>query len=289
MPPEPPLIRLDLLLVGGVTVDRFADGSTAPGGAVLHAARAARAAGARVGAIVTAGPEPAAALGLRELEALPYLRVEPASRSIGFEHRSVGGDRQLRFDGSAAAVLSARAPVDPSAVLYAPVANELGTRVKRATYPRAAHAAILQGWLRGLRAGEAVEPLTLGHLSGELAGDLGQLDLLIASREDLAAESDLPEAQLDALRAAVGQRPAIVLTDSTHGVWLDLAASSEGARRWQLPAPRIVEGVSSVGAGDMFAALLLMGGWPPDPGADFLGRRATEAMRGVAAVLAQRG
>ena len=61
---------LDLVVVGGLTVDRFSDGSAAPGGAVLHIARALAARGVRVGIVTTAGPEPEALAGLAELRDL---------------------------------------------------------------------------------------------------------------------------------------------------------------------------------------------------------------------------
>lgn len=282
------LTRLDLLIIGGLTLDRFADGSAAPGGGVLHAARAALARGARVGAVLSAGPEPEVRDGLRELEALPYVRVEVVPRSIGFDHGEVDGLRRLRFRGSGGVPLSARAPVQPGAVLYAPVADELSAGLEAPPYPGACHAAILQGWLRRLEPGAEVEPLPLAALPARLLSALGALDLLIASREDLLAVADRPEPQLGALRAAVGQRPALVLTDGARGTWLDLAGSDRGAARWRLPVPRPVEGVPSVGAGDMLAALLLLPAWPRSPSRDFLSRRAADAMRGVADLLARR-
>ena len=44
-----------LLIVGGLTIDRFADGSRAPGGSVLHAGLAAAAEGAQVTTLTVAG------------------------------------------------------------------------------------------------------------------------------------------------------------------------------------------------------------------------------------------
>ena len=61
------LAILSLVVVGGLTVDRFPDGSSQAGGAVLHIARALAAGGLRVGIVTTAGPEAEAQAGLAEL------------------------------------------------------------------------------------------------------------------------------------------------------------------------------------------------------------------------------
>jgi sugar/nucleoside kinase (ribokinase family) len=287
MPPDPALTRLDLLLVGGLTVDRFPDGSTIAGGSVLHASRAARATGARVGAIVSAGPEPEAAAATRELADLAYLRVDRVPRSIGFDHRATGGRRELRFTGSAGSVTAPWPALDPRIVLHAPVADELGTRVDRAAYPGAAHAAILQGWLRLLRPDEEVEPLPLDGLPAALRADLATLDLLVASSEDLAVVASEPAAQLAAMRDALGSHPALVVTDGERGAWLD-AASGHAPGCWHVAVPRLVEDVPSVGAGDAFAALILLPAWPAVADRAFLGGRAERAMRGVADMLEKR-
>lgn len=287
MPPDSALTPLDLLIIGGLTVDRFPDGSTAPGGSVLHAARAARATRARVGAVVSAGTEPEVRAALRELEGLAFLRAARVPRSIGFEHGWAGNARQLRFLGSGGAAPTARQPVEPRAVLHAPVADELGVRLDRASYRGAAHAAILQGWLRRLRPGEPVAPLEPADLPPALLADLATLDLLVASTEDLAAVASEPEAQLAAMRAALGSHPVLVLTDATRGAWLDLA-TGDAPGRWHVPVPRVVSGVPVVGAGDALAALMLIPDWPAVADREFLARRADAAMRGVAELLERR-
>ncbi|HEX2193548.1 MAG TPA: hypothetical protein VHK63_01075, partial [Candidatus Limnocylindria bacterium] len=109
MPPQPPRPALDLLVVGGLTVDRFADGSTAPGGSVLYAARAAAAVVRRVGAVVSAGSEPEAEAGLRELRALKFLHVERVARSISFAHAGDGA-RRLVFGASGGRFSAPQAP-----------------------------------------------------------------------------------------------------------------------------------------------------------------------------------
>ena len=64
----PPPAPIDLLVVGSLTLDRFADGRLAAGGSVLHAGRAAADAGYRVGIATVAGPEPEAVIGLDKLD-----------------------------------------------------------------------------------------------------------------------------------------------------------------------------------------------------------------------------
>jgi sugar/nucleoside kinase (ribokinase family) len=74
----------DLLVVGGLSIDRFPDGSTAPGGSVLHAARAVAATGGRVATIALAGPEPEAQEALAELADLGPCLVRRTSATIRF-------------------------------------------------------------------------------------------------------------------------------------------------------------------------------------------------------------
>ena len=120
----------------------------------------------------------------------------------------------------------------------------------------------------------------IGH---GLLATLARFDLLVASREDLAADGATPDAQLDAMRRRLGHGPVLVLTAGRGGAWVDVAGE-----RAQLSVPHLVEGASSVGAGDILAALLLAGGWPrPATPAD-LRSRVELAMRGVADVLAER-
>ncbi len=283
MPRDRPLTPLDLLVVGGLTVDRLPDGSSVAGGSVLHASRAAARAGHRVGVVASVGPEPEAAGALAELRATGFVVAQPADRSIAFEHRSAGGGRQLRFLGSGGALRSPPAPVAARLVLFAPVAGELGPDLGGQRDAAERRAAILQGWLRRLAVGEVVTPLPLSRLDPARRRVLADMDVLIASREDLVAEGDEPGSQLDALRAAFGPRAVLVVTDATNDAWFDAAGE-----RWQVPVRRRVEG-SSVGAGDMFAALLLAPGWPAAADRAFLSWRADQAMSGVADLLARGG
>lgn len=283
-PPRGP--RLDLLLVGGLTIDRFADGTAAAGGSVLHATRAAVSAGHRVGAVVWAGREPEAAAALDELAGLAFVWNEPASRSIGFAHETFRGARRLRFLGSDGRFVAPLAAVQPAVVLHAPVADEVGPELAGQRHAAARQAAILQGWLRRLQPGRPARPLPLASLSPGLRDALAAMDLLVASREDLVADADEPRRQIAALRATFGPRPVLAVTDATDGAWLQ-AAGNDGPP-WRVAVPTVVRDVPTVGAGDMFAALMVAPGWPEVASPDFLSRRTEEAMVAVSALLQQR-
>ncbi len=275
---DAPLIELDLLLVGGLTVDRLADGSTAPGGSVLHAARAGARGDWRIGAVVLAGDEPEAREGLRELGRLTTeIHVErggPGSQSIGFEHVETPAGRRMTFLGSGGLLVCPPRAFRPAAVLYAPVADELGIGLGGQHYQGTRRGAILQGWLRRLEPGATVEPLPLSSLPRALVGSLRAFDLLVASSEDLLAEASEPAAQLAAVRALIGGGPFLMVTDGAEGAWID-----DGSEVQHLPVPRRVEGVSGVGAGDVFAAFALLALGLPAATA------RTAAVAGMAAVI----
>jgi sugar/nucleoside kinase (ribokinase family) len=285
---DPPsdLPRLDLLLVGGLTVDNFADGTSAPGGSVLHAARAGMAMGHRVGAVVLAGPEPVAAAGLQELAQLDFLWREPAPRSIGFGHELVDGVRRLRFEGSGGRLAAPAAAALPAVVLHAPVADEVGSDLAGQRHSAARHAAIVQGWLRRLEPGRPAVPLPLSGLDAGLRDALAHMDLLVASREDLVAEGDEPERQIGAMRATFGPGPVLVVTDATDGAWVQ--AAGEDGPTWRVRLLTVVDDVPTTGAGDMFAALLVAPGWPAVASPTFLSLRTQEAMQAVSSLLERR-
>lgn len=265
------------MVVGGLTVDRFTDGSSAPGGAVLHITRALVARGLRVGIVTTAGPEPEAQSGMAELREMA-VSVEASSSpaSITFGHAETAAGRELVLQRRGGQVPVGAGDAVP-AVLYAPVADEIpASSLARAT--GAVRGAILQGWLRSTAEGEAVTVRPVHALDADLRTALGALDLVIGSSEDLRADGADPLTQLQALRAALGHRPPLVVTDGAHGPWLD-----DGSGPRHLPLGRQVEGVPTIGAGDMFAAFMLLalagsGGASPDAA-------ARNAMEQVAEVL----
>ena len=274
--------RPDLLVIGALTVDRLADGSSAPGGSVLHIARAAAPRGIRVAIMTAAGPEPVARGGLEELRALAA-SVDSATADVTptFVHRDTPGGRRLWLERRGGPIR----PADfdwgaaPRTVLVAPIADEIAAEVLTGLDPAPSHGAILQGFLRSFAADGEVRPIPLSALASGLAAALSRFDLLVAGREDLLGEATEPSDQLTALRRTVGPRPKLIVTDGVNGVWSD---------DWHLPVPRVVEGVPTVGAGDIFAAVMLAGGWPRPASAEFVRERAEGAMRVVADVLEER-
>jgi sugar/nucleoside kinase (ribokinase family) len=285
---------LDLLVIGGLTIDRFAGEQVAPGGSVLHATRAAAHAGLRTAIVTAAGEEPTAAAGIDELQRLAaHVEVQPAGETIRFRHRESPAGRRLWLENGGGAIdldHDAAGRIRTRAVLFAPVASEVGPGILRRAHELWSpgtwtHGAILQGWLRRASHGREVVPLTPSELSDDLVGALARLQVLVASREDLLAADALPARQLAVLRARVGDGPVLVVTDGPEGVWMDDGASSLR----HLPAPWRVEGVPMVGAGDAFAALFVAGlaskpaGFPAD-----LDALAMRAMRDVAELLAAR-
>jgi sugar/nucleoside kinase (ribokinase family) len=270
--------RPDLLVIGGLTVDRFAEGSSAPGGSVLHIARAAAPRGMRVAIVTVAGPEPEARAGLAELRRLAaWVDATEANATATFVHRDSAQGRRLWLEHPGGPIRVPRLePGTARAILVAPIAGEVAADGLAALDPAATRGAILQGFLRSTSADDEVRALPLSALHPRLVAALSEFDLLVASREDLAAEAAEPETQLLALRSRVGPGPALVVTDGVRGVWTD---------QGHLPVPRRVDGVASVGAGDIFAAFMLAGAWPRPSPAGFVRQRAEEAVRAVAEVL----
>jgi sugar/nucleoside kinase (ribokinase family) len=243
---------LDLVVVGGLTVDRFADGSSAPGGAVLHVTRALAGRGTRVGIVTTAGPEREAQAGLAELRALAGgVEVSSSAASITFGHAETAAGRELvlaRRGGTVPLTFDTQA----GAVLFAPISDEIPASALAAGRG-AVRGAVLQGWLRGTAEGEPVGSRPVAAVDATLRGALGALDLVIGSSEDLRADGAAPLGQLQALRATLGGGPLLVVTDGSHGLWLD-----DGSGPRHLPAAHRVDDVSTIGAGDMFAAFMLL-------------------------------
>lgn len=243
----------DLLVLGGLTIDRFPDGRQAAGGSVLHAARALAVAGLRGAVITVAGSEPQAFAALVELRRLGPTEVQAAPRSIRFAIDDTVAPRRLTFDGGTRLHVSAAAVrAHPSrAVLLAPIAGELDSAAFTATAGVAVRVAALQGWLRNLAPGRAVEARTLASLDEELSTALRAVDALVASDEDLAAVAPDPGEALTAMRRWAGPRPILVVTIGEAGALLDEPRHG----RLSLPASDVVHLVPTVGAGDRFAAL----------------------------------
>jgi sugar/nucleoside kinase (ribokinase family) len=242
--------KVDLLVVGGLTIDDIGEWVQAAGGAARYATEGALAGGLQVALLTVAGDEPIARVALERLAARADVMREPATASIGFEHHGPGEPRRLRLlaPGGRIQIPSPGRVPGAAAVLFAPVAGEVSARVLDAVHAPF-RAAGIQGWLRKTDADGWVVSKPLAEQDTRLADALRGLDLLVASLQDLGA-ADGPSA-LAQLRAWAGAGPELVVTGGTDGAWLDDGTG---------PPVRVpAEAVSdrhTIGAGDAFAAVL---------------------------------
>ena len=248
----------DMLIVGGLTVDRFLDGSEAPGGSVLHSGLAAASVGGTLTLLTVAGGEPVARDGLARLASIGKLVHQHAPSSIIYRHEERDGVRVL--------VLEARTdPISPDGLngmrrpdvaLVAPIADEVpASLVDRLMHDVAPTRTVLliQGWLRRLAVGAEVHPLPLDALSAEQAQVIARADAIVVSTEDLTEAPGDPFRQAVELRQRVGTGPIVVVTLGPEGYLLD----DPDADRVIASMPRrVVTGVYAVGAGDTFGAAL---------------------------------
>jgi sugar/nucleoside kinase (ribokinase family) len=249
---EPRLPTVDVLVVGALTIDHFTDGSSAPGGSVLHATRVAAATGLSVAVVTQAASEPEARAGLSELAQLGVVHAERVRSSLAFTHAETNGVRRLTLDAPAAPFSCPARPLFPRVVLYGPVAAEYGAGLGGQVYDGAFRAAILQGWLRSLDPGAAIRALPLSSLGSVLVERLASFDLLVASEEDLSAVAAGAGEQLSAVRAVFGPHPILAVTGGARGAWLE---EGDGTRVHLTPA-RVISGIPMTGAGDGFAAVM---------------------------------
>ncbi len=269
----------ETLIVGGLTIDHFVDGTSAPGGSVIHSGVAAAGEGSSTAFLTVAGEEPEARVGLARLEALGTLIHQSGGATTTYRHSERDGRRVLTLDAASDPIApDALLPEsEPSVALLAPIASELPAASidgLRARLGPATTVFLIQGWLRRLEVGHPVEPIPLDAVAPALWASFSAADAIVVSTEDLAEHPDDPFAQSAALRARLGPRPVVVLTLGVQGYLLD----DPGADEVVAAVPRrIVEGVNTVGAGDTFGvvfAIHLARGAGPSVAA----RAATEAV-----------
>jgi sugar/nucleoside kinase (ribokinase family) len=261
-----------LLIAGGLTIDRFTDGRTAPGGSVLHAGLAALAEGERPTFLTVAGDEPDARDGLAKLAELGALHRQRTAATTRYRHEEADGRRVLVYEAAADPIDAASFGDLPASdvLLLAPIADELPTTVVDAlrdgVRPRLTML-LIQGWLRRLAIGRAVHPLRLDEVAPGTWASFAASDGIVVSTEDLTEAPGDPFAQAAELRSRVGARPLIVVTLGPQGYLLD----DPSAARVVASVPRrVVAGVPSVGAGDTFGAAMaihLARGESPDAAA----------------------
>jgi sugar/nucleoside kinase (ribokinase family) len=267
----------ETLIVGGLTVDRFADGSVAPGGSVLHSGLAAVAEGAALTTLTVAGDEPPARDGLSRLEAMGRLSCQRATATTSYRHAERDGARVLLLEARSDPIRADRLDglPQPAVALVAPIADEVTApfvdELLSRVQPRRT-LMLIQGWLRRLEIGQEVAPLPLASLPSDIARALGQADVIVVSTEDLVESPGDPFGQATALRESVGPRPILVVTLGTEGYLMD----DPSLDRVLASVPRrVVTGVPMVGAGDIFGASLAIH-LARDIGASAAADRATE-------------
>ena len=248
----------ETLIVGGLTIDRFTDGSVAPGGSVLHAGLATRAEGSRLTTATVAGDEPAAREGIARLGELGRLAHQRVPSTTVYRHEERDGVRVLVLEARAEPIEvdGLRDLVHPEVALVAPIADEvepaLVDALRNQLQPRLV-VLLIQGWLRRLEEGAEVLPLALDALSAAQDRVIAEADAIVVSTEDLIEAPGDPFAQAATLRRRAGSKPIIVVTLGTEGYLLDDPAQD----RVVASVPRrVVTGVSAVGAGDTFGAAL---------------------------------
>lgn len=247
------MIPVDLAVIGGLTVDRLADGRLAAGGAGRYSTEAALAAGHSVALLTVAGPEDEVADWLDGLGSSVPRIVMVTTTSIRFEHAGSADTRRLRLlatvpplpENGLSALLPARA------ALFGPVAGEVSVELLTNGDADLLRVAGLQGWLRRPDADGWIEPVPLGELDPDLSAALRGLDLLAASERDMGEGIRGPQA-LALLRAWAGPNPELVITAGAEGAWVQTADEP----MVHVPAFPLAETLPTVGAGDAFAANL---------------------------------
>lgn len=249
---------VDLLIVGGLTIDRFTDGTAAPGGSVIHAGSAVAPDGIRQATLTAAGDEPEAAVGLARLESFGPVVRQPARSTTTYRHGERDGRRVLVFESGTSPIgpdSLARAP-HPRVALLAPIGDELPAATVdrlRAELAPELSVMLIQGWLRRLVPGQEVTALPLDDVSPDLWRVFSEADAVVLSTEDLAGTPTDPFIEAADLRRRLGPRPILVLTLGTEGYVLD----DPSLDRVLASVPRtVVTGVPTVGAGDTFGAAL---------------------------------
>lgn len=249
-----------LLIVGGLTIDRFADGRSSPGGSVLHAGLAAASEADAMTMLTAAGDEPEARDGISRLRALGDVRWQRASHTTTYRHDESTGHRILVYERAGELIrLDDTEPLPAIDVaLLAPIADELPpptVDLLRARVRPALVVLLMQGWLRRLAIGEPVRPLALDEVTPAWWRTFGTADAAVLSTEDLADGRADPFAQAAAVRERIGPGPLLVLTLGTDGYLLDDPAEE----RVVASVPRtIIRDVPTVGAGDTFGAALAL-------------------------------
>jgi 5-dehydro-2-deoxygluconokinase len=275
-------MTLDLLTVGRVSVDLYAD---APGAGFLDEQRFVKSIGGTATNVAVA----AARLGHRSA-VLTRVGADPFGdyviaklRSFGVDTRFVGRDDILRTPLAFAAMTP---PEDPELLFYrAPTAPDMGLR--RGDVDDATIDSVAVLWIAGSAMAEEPARTTIGAIldrRGRRAHTVLDLDYRPVLWPDEATASAVIGAAVDGATVAIGNRTECriavgtddpgVAADALLRRGIEIAVVKLGgdgvlvatATERAVVAPRRVEVVCGLGAGDAFGGAFvhgLLAGWPP--------------------------
>jgi sugar/nucleoside kinase (ribokinase family) len=229
---------VDFVAIGHVTLDETASG-TRPGGAAYYAALTARRLGLRVGLLTSFGPDlPGDAIPTE----IAVVNV-PSAHTTSYRLDETPRGRGLTLRARAADIEEEHLPGDwrqaPLAMLC-PVANEVDPRLA-GCFGEASLGVAPQGWMRARGAGGAIA-----------AQRWEDADLVLPYTQLLVLSSeDVEPFEKDALEW-VQQVPVAAITRGRHGAILFVNGERYGV------APDPATEVDATGAGDVFAAALLI-------------------------------
>jgi hypothetical protein len=230
--------EIDYLLLGHVTVDRIASGTTV-GGTVTYGARVARQLGRVVGAVTSCGPDWDVAAHLPGVQ----VRRVPAPTTTTFVNTYRGHVRQQWIEAFAAPIRYEDVPPawrDCPIVHLAPLVDEIDHSLARC-FPRSLVGVTPQGWLRAWDAQGKVRPKPFADYREVLPA----VDVLVLSIEDVGGDWEVIEQFASAGRTVIATQGAEGATVFHYG------------ERRQFPAFPTTE-VDPTGAGDVFAVAYLV-------------------------------
>jgi hypothetical protein len=236
--PGDPAAPPEYLAVGHLTTDLLPDGAAAPGGTVYYATLAAARLGYRA-AMLTA------ATSWEAVPAAVAVASAPSRATSTFAHIYAHGRREQLVRAVAAPITAAQIPESWRAaplVHIGPVIDECDPELVFA-FPDALIGVTPQGWMRRLR-GPLPAPMEPRRWEPP-AALLRRIDLLVLSVEDVAGDEAL-------VAAYAAECPVVALTRGADGLTLFIRGAPH-----HVPAFP-VESVDTNGAGDVFAAAMLI-------------------------------
>ncbi|MEE9514196.1 MAG: PfkB family carbohydrate kinase [Anaerolineales bacterium] len=259
---------VDYLIIGHVSKDLTADGSTL-GGTAAYSSLTAQALGKRAAIITSAGPD----LNLHPLSDVS-IHLVPSQDSTTFSNEYLPEGRLQSISATAASLTSTDIPAgwrDPPIVHIAPIANEVDHSILD-LFPQALICLTPQGWLR--RWGPSRE-IWLENWES-IQDQISRASAVVFSIEDLEGN----EETVDQISRCCD---VLAITEGSKGArifWAD---------EWrQIPAP-LMDEIDPTGAGDIFAAAFfihLNDGYSPWTAARFANHLAAFSVtrRGIASV-----